>query len=338
MANRRIVLLPTNAIDAATELKVFDLCHPSNNSSKARVKLFACGAEDTTQIYRLEKYSFSQGGRYTEVSDLANEKYHYTGEGDPVKSIIIVNEQDRSDGYVIEDSTFDISNKYDVTFNLISKYYKDSISADEAEYTRRNNHSKSSEIRDNNFLTARDYHDALIETSDANWQFVPRIVLQGALERISDTVTEAGDQYYKITEERIISFLVQRVEKIVESFPSSLPIPMDYPEDIQKAMKHVMACQLLISLLPVQTYRKLVEQPPMAANFESYSTYRTQISSTVKERELLTEAAVNAGLGNGNAPPNKPVGKTAKKVVVPKKKVTVGKGAIDGFFKRQSKS
>lgn len=327
----RIILLPQNGNSTDLKIELFTLPHPSNNESKTSLKLFT----QNDKLYQIRNHQFSKSCQFKETENLANDQYHYTHDGSPLKSIFLVNEDDPSDGEIISNSALQISLFYDLAFSLIGVFYKDSKSASEEEYVKGKIDEGKTGKLDDRFLTVRDYHDLLVDSHDPNWNMIPLSLLEDRLTPISELTEEAGDKYFKITEDAIVNHLLNKVEKIVENFPKSLPIPMDYPEDIQNCLKYIMACNLLISMIPIHAYKKLVKSSKIEEYTQKYKKYREENDSVIKERKLLTENAMSVGIQTNESFEKKR--KVTKKTVVVKPKVSVGKGAIDGFFKRQKK-
>ena len=71
------------------------------------------------------------------------------------------------------------------------------------------------------------------------------------------------------------------------------------------------------------------------ASFIDLENYEITKESQNAEKELLMKSAVNVGLSS-NGSVSLSVKKVTKKVIQSKRpKVAIGKGAIDGFFKRK---
>ncbi|CCF58308.1 hypothetical protein KAFR_0E01540 [Kazachstania africana CBS 2517] len=345
--DKELFLLPE--LKSESRLQLFTLPNPSNIKSKETLLLFQTTDSVSSKdiIYRLQDHSFSKPCARKNSEELAKGTYHYTNESQPIKSMFLLNEDDRKDGYVLESSTFKHATIYDLTYSLIGFYFKNSVTEDEKDYIDCDIKSEESSESDR-YLTLRDYHDLLTDSHDKNWAFVSMESLETALVKICDTIEEAGDSYYKIRLHKIIGFLSSKVLKIVDNFPKSLNLPIDYPEDIKYCGKVVLACNLMISLIPKEAYRKLrqssentgstsedtdiLENISISGCFDKYNKYKKEIAAQVAEKELLTQTAMNVGLGSKSG--KQAIKKGIRKVTVAKKKVAVGKGAIDGFFKR----
>lgn len=327
---RRVLVLPST-IDS--DLKLIRLPHPSNNVSKEPIIIF----HHNDKCYRLNTHTFSKGSQYNQAKDLSTEKYHYTNEQNPLKSTFLTNKSDRMDGYILESGDFRYSTKYDLCFSLCGAYYSENITQSESDYL--NKYTGNSVEHDDRFLTVRDFQDLLIDKHDQQWAHVSVGVLESALTEISDSIEEAGDTYHKITIEKVVEWLTRKVSKIVDNFPQTLPMEKNMPADITSYARIVYSCNLLVSLIPQLVYRALITSKndtlDIAGAFTKYTEYIETTLQEEKEKEILLQAAVKTGLGNSET---KKLG--VKKVVISKritkvKKITVGKGAIDGFFKKK---
>ncbi|CCD24071.1 Rnh202p NDAI_0C04110 [Naumovozyma dairenensis CBS 421] len=348
---KHIVILPksiTQLNDAETEkdIEIFTLPHPTNNPTKSRIPIIQ--NITTNETFQLISHSFSKGSKYTHQFDLANGKYHYTNDDSPIKSTFLIDENDRSQGYIMESSYFQFSTKYDITYNLIGFLYrKTEVVENENDYVKalpsNDNENNMESITSDRFLTLRDFHDTLVDSHDKNWSKISLNVLENALNKICDCIQEAGDTYYKINPVKITEFLVRKVEKINDNFPKSIPIPYDYREDIKESMKTVLSCNLLISLIPKRVYDDLIQFHPdenstvqlsIKDAHASYIKYKEERRVTSREKEILLKSVTTVGLNNGTTTKGKIV---KKKTTIVKKKVAKGKGAIDGFFKAKKK-
>lgn len=329
-----IVILPSFIANKTDLLTIFSLPHPSNNRSKKRINLIG---STEGEIFQLKTHEFSKGCAYNTQSDLANEKYHYTTNEEPLKSTFLINEANRSDGHVMESGTFQIAAKYDIAFNLIGFYYKDSASEAEKEYEVELEVQSSPSEDQANCFTARDFHDQLIDCHDTQWSKICVKTLEAALMKIAEPIEEAGCIYFKLTQDRVTKYLAGKVSKMASNLPKSLPIAKDLPADIQKCARVVIATNLLVSLIPRLAYLKLKEFTPVPNEnlddikeaFHKYEKYKSSLKCSIAEKELLVNAAMTVGLPTGKV-------KVSAMKKVTKKTIKVRKqtGAIDGFFKQ----
>ncbi|EDO16363.1 hypothetical protein Kpol_1051p11 [Vanderwaltozyma polyspora DSM 70294] len=340
--NKDIIIIPSEVVALGEQLKVFTLPSPSNNSSKGRVELFQVS---NNLVYQIKNHSFSKGSKINNNDDMANDVYHYTRDNETLKSVILTNEQDRSEAYLRENGSFKFALKYDIVYNLIGFYYSESITESEKEYSNQvSSQSGKEQGKNDRFLTLRDYHDLLVDSNDSQWANISLEVLKIALEKISNTVEEAEDIYYKIDDNKILEFLAKIVSKIASNLPKSIPplLPNSAPEDIQNSMKIVLATNILISLVPKKAYLELIKFKgtdntiSIDTEVKKFNDYLESNELSIEEKKLLMQAAISVGMNNDSSSDGKDKNKTIKKPIVPKKpRVAVGRGAIDGFFKKK---
>lgn len=320
------MVLP-NTIEAPVE--IFELPHPSNNESKKPVKLFI----HNDSVYQLKVKEFSKGCDYNSSRDLVTDKYHYTTDSQTFKSAFLINEDNRKDGYTIEDGSIMYAEKYDLTFNICGYFYRNSIVENEGQVFSQPGVPPVVDT-DTNFYTSNDYQEKLMNNHDQNWGKVPLQIWESCISNISCTVEEAGDKYYRIEPQSINAWLFKKVIRIYNSFPASLDIPKSLPDNIALSLKCIMSCNLLVSLIPQPAYQNLILLETAELNikecFHAYDKYKNETVQSEKEKELLIKAAMSTGLPNGSNTVKK---QTVQKVKVAKPKVAKGKGRIDGFFK-----
>ncbi|CAI4058752.1 Rnh202p SKDI_04G4910 [Saccharomyces kudriavzevii IFO 1802] len=340
----RLLILPDEC-DASKNINTFTLPPSCNIASKPRLEIF----ENTDgKLYEIKCFQFGKGPSYSEEEDLANDKYHYTRENNPIKSALMVNTSDSADGYIFKSSKIYFCTLYDIAFSLIGFHYKNSISADEQDYVKSSNtdEEQTAERKEHErFLTLRDYHDLLTDNHDKNWNNISLGSLKCGLAKISETIEEAGDVYYKITPAMITQYLAGKVAKVIENFPPSIPTLKHAPVEITQCHKVVIAVNLLVSLIPKAAYHNLVEFSPtttdtffnlhIKASFTDLEKYETTNELKNAEKELLMKSATNIGLGS-NGSVSVAMKKVTKKIPQSNRtRVAIGKGAIDGFFKRK---
>lgn len=314
-----------------TSVEIFELPHPSNNESKKNLRLFTLD----DQVYQLKTKEFSKGCDYNKQKDLVSDKYHYTSDGQPFKSTFLIDENNRSDGFTMENGSILYSEKYDLTFSLCGYYYRKNVVPNEdATFTPSINGSINP---DKNFYTSSDYQERLISNHNENWAKTPSHIWEKALENISKIVEEAGEKYYCIDADKITEWLVRKVCRIINNFPASLKIPSTFPENISSAFKCIMSCNLLVSLIPQLAYQRLInyesEELNIKQHFEEYKKYKEESIKEDIQKEMAIKAAMSTGLPNMTNGIDKSKKKSIPKPKVVKPKVAKGKGRIDGFFK-----
>ncbi|CUS23704.1 LAQU0S11e02388g1_1 [Lachancea quebecensis] len=329
--HRRIIALPKEL--NCEELQIFELPHSTNINSKPRIKLFC--SDD--KIYQIKRQTFSKGCAYNKARDASSEKYHYTSDFKPLKSGILTNGDDRRDGWLLEDGSFEFSTKYDLCFSLCGALYSKVISQDENEYQQKPLQLSEFEL-ENRFLMTRDLHEALIDNHDKGWSNISTKILQKYLQQLCDKIEEGGDTYYKMVPSRMTKWLANKAVKVSKSLPASVPLPENLPKDILEQAKLVFACNILISLVPRPVYQNLLQysdgEVNIAKAFQDYHRYLLDESAKEKEQQLQINAAMKVGMGNGNT---KKKSTLTKRSAVAKKVTKVTKGAIDGFFSKKKR-
>ena len=348
MDNYKLLLIPPE-LDGATGYTHIQLPHPSRNSSK-QAKISLLLHSDNKQLFQFSPYEFK-----SEYLSAAKRTGPRKISGPPVedtaRSVFLVDPEQRTDGLVLQDASMSMLLPYDLAFSIMSAYYvSDAPAAKESEYTAMTGAKASSGT--DRFLSARDYQDMLIESDDSAWAKIPLSLLEEKLGTVCETVEEAGDTYYKLTAASIGQYLVKhKIQAMLESFPASVPVPFQWPEEVKQSMRVVRCCQLLISLLPKGVYNILIndnaaqlslgeKSMSVVGCFGAVQKYQKDNMLGEQERKLLAESAMQIGMSNGPAPPknqNNRIGKPKPKPIVPKKRVAVGRGAIDGFFKKKGK-
>lgn len=326
---KSIILLPKNI---SSDLEIFQIPHPSNNQSKAPLQVFV----HDKNIYQIKVQKFSQGCSYEKSKNDFNQTYSYNLEGQPFKSSFLVDELNRDHCYVMEDGEIKYSLKYDLTFSLCGYHYCKNITKSEDDYDE---HFKVPTEYPSNFLRIRDLQDHLVDNHSSAWSKIPIELLEFSLKNISECIEEDGDKYFKITCDKITLWLVKKVRKIMCNFPKSLPLPNNLPYDISEYAKIVYSCNLIISLIPQLAYHNLINYDDKEFDiknaFKELNEYQIKVKQIEKEREIISRAAATAGLSSNLNTVNH--GYRVKKSPKHKgQKVAVGKGAIDGFFKKKT--
>lgn len=353
MDNYKLLLVPPE-LEGTADYTHLQLPHPSRNTSKTAT-LSLLLPQDKKKLFQFAPYEFK-----SEYLCAAKRTGPRKISGPPVedtaRSVFLVDPTDRRDGMVLQDASLKMLLPYDVAFSVISAYCaRDEPVKNESEYaTVAPSSAKAlSGNGPDRFLTARDYQDMLIESDHQDWSKVPLDLLEEKLRALCETVQEGGDDYYKLTPVSIAAYLAQRkVQSMLAQFPGSVPVPFQWPEDVKQSMRVVRCCQLLVSLLPKRAYNVLISDDTtqlsmgeststVAGCFEAVRNYQKEHALGEQERKLLAESAMQVGRMNG-APSGKSPNNISKvkikgKPLVPKKRVAVGRGAIDGFFKKKAK-
>lgn len=330
-----ICLLPSE-IKLLSEAYFFELPASSNNESSSTTKLLKYG----TEIYQVTDYCFGKGRKYEKVKDEINDRYHYDEEGKPLRSAIHVNSEDKTNYTVLPNANIKYFSKYDLTYNLIGFKFKDCVTGKESEYFKPT-HKETTKKDDDRYLTLRDHQDMLIDNGHENWSQIPSPTLEHCLSNISDQIEEAGDKYYKITLDKILNYLKLRIVNIVENFPNSISVPPSLDKNDLNAFKIFIASNILVSLVPKIIFVSLqdddipIEKYDISVKqaFHDIEVFYKTSTNKDAEQKILLEAATKVGMPGDSGP--RQMDKKPKKVVPKKPKVAVGRGAIDGFFKKK---
>ncbi|VEU21848.1 DEKNAAC102875 [Brettanomyces naardenensis] len=169
------------------------------------------------------------------------------------------------------------------------------------------------------------------------------ISFKGSLERICDTVEEGGETFHKVSKSKVIEYLKQRVTKIVGNFPASVGSQvtrkltgnvssgsLDLTDDIIRLSRTRSAINLLSSYVDDYYLRLLLKE----YDFRTLDSYMEQLAR-IEEMNKVAEdnlQVLNERMNESGGKKRKPVGKKQKVV----KRVAVGKGALDMFFKPRS--
>lgn len=331
-----IYFLPSG-IQLEKNPRIITLKNPSNTAEKSHITLVT----DLKEIYQVNNYKFGKGRKFESTKDDINDRYHYDEQGKPLRSAIMVSDDDKTNYNVLPSSTIKLLTKYDLAYSLIGYKFRESTAASEKEYVKEAINTTT--IKDDGkYLTLRDYADHLVDTCDKNWEYIPMDILTISLSKISETIEEAGDTYYKVTIESVLDFLSKKVIKLVQNFPKSITIPNDLDDKMKINFKVFMSVNIFISLIPKCVYQKLRScetkledlDTTISKAFKEYETHFKASFTSKSEEAFLLQSATNVGLERGDGPV-KDAKKSKSKPVVKKPKVAVGRGAIDGFFKKK---
>ena len=281
--DKHLVVLPKGI---HLNVEIFELPHPSNNISKKPLNILVHDG----QIYQLKTKQFSKGSEYHKQKDLVTDRYHYTSDSQPFKSTFLINTDCRKDGYVLEDSKITYSEKYDLTFSICGYFYRSNTVANEESVFSAVNKTNGKIEPEVNFYSASDYQERFVDTFAVNFSKIPLELFEAALSKISLTVEEAGDKYYKINEGLITEWLVKKVTKLKDNFPESLQISSALPDEVRENLKTIMSCNLLVSLIPQLAYQQLINHQSSVANvknaFSSYDEYKNKTQQAVSYTHL----------------------------------------------------
>ncbi|WEJ95332.1 hypothetical protein PSN45_002847 [Yamadazyma tenuis] len=220
------------------------------------------------------------------------------------KSIIFENETDQ-DGIVVESPEIIMATKFNVVYLLISTLY---------------NQSSSSYISLENFI---DNHEWIGN--------VPEALVEDALEKICDKITENGEFFYKVNQEKTKEFIKSKIESVKQQLSSSklmTQIKMSLYVDTETEIPMGMEDQEILYLANEMISSHLSISLELH-DFEDLLKYKKGIQARLTAKSMVMEAQK----------PTKHQPKTGKaakgKVKKPVVKVAKGKGALDMLFKKR---
>lgn len=311
LSTARVVLLPDVEADS---MKLVDLPHPRTNQQHHFILV-------NHEIYELNEIDNDN------PHDKANHLRAVTKtDNKPVRSLILENSNCSSSGLVLEESNIIISTKFNFTYVLIS-YFTNQIERGK-EFKR--------------YQSFEDLTDVLEEEIPVVLQ-IPEVLVREALDKISDSIDENGDKFYRYSEEKTYEFLKSKVEAISGSFPrsveSKLVHPTLYPANIEDAIPQDINFLALnkssIHLLSSYLHPKVESKLTSFYNFEALATYIDKVASERTKKKAAEDQIQNLNIINAqnkrtlgkqdNGARKKP---TAAKKVAPK----ISKGPLDGFF------
>lgn len=263
---------------------------------------------------------------------LANEKKRpvIPHSGESVKSFIF---ESTTNGCVIQSPNLIVSSKFNLVYYLISIMH--------------NNNSFSKR-----FITIEDFLDSISSIFENNeWvNAILMLMYTSALSKICETIEENDEMFYKYSNDKVVEYLNNKVTQLVTYLSANSDLSIMYkikqelydpisegsneiPLDILQlsVAKHSidMICG---SYTPVEVRDQVLNNG--SYDFEKLKTFLKNIQIKRKELELV-ESNMNEVVETTTKVEVKK--NDSKKKVVKKKqvkKVAVGKGALDGFFKK----
>ncbi|RLV90159.1 hypothetical protein JA1_004757 [Spathaspora sp. JA1] len=299
----KVILLPETA--SPTEFKLIQL-PISNNLNQTKSYLYE---PISTTIYELNQI------RSIESAKLKS--------GDAVKSFII--ESGNSDGAIIQSPRTIISSKFNLCYLLISSLY--------------------GQKNDTRFITIDDFMDRL------TWsQNLPESVLISALEKVCEELNNDDVTFYKFSIEKsllfinekilaLVDFIANQPNSIIDKIKAELTDPTnttteEIPQDILNQLILQYAIDYVCSTYIEDSNFKQDLINKFEYKFDQVEKYLVEIREKQKSLALVEanmNEVINSTIKNRNKEKEQ-VKKSTKKIQV--KKVAVGKGALDGFFKR----
>lgn len=207
------------------------------------------------------------------------------------------------------------------------------------------------------FITIEDFIDTLSGLYEDLWvQELPQSLYSDCLPLVCDTIVENGETFYKFSMPVTLTFLKSKVAKLVEHFlssdlklaPGGQPQFLQHiksklyernqdqtsiPEDILRLAveKHVVDLILGSYCLPSVLDEYLKTQ---ASDFSKYDLHLKELEQKKKDLAMVEQNMNDIAESSAKASANSKSKKKPDPKKKPVKKVAVGKGALDGFFKK----
>lgn len=247
-----------------------------------------------------------------------------------VKSFVFESEEN---GCVVQSPNLIVSTKFNLVYYLMSVMYKNDS------FGKR-------------FITFEDFSDTISSIFEYNaWvSAIPMKMYKSALAEICETIEENDETFYKYSNAKVIEYLNRKVSQLLAYISSQSDLSInhkikqelyrpisegdnDIPPDILQLSIIMHSIDLICgSYTPIEIRNQVMTDG--GYEFDKLNKYLNDIRVQSKELELV-ESNMNAVVETTTKV--EPKKKDTKKKVIRKKeikKVAVGKGALDGFFKK----
>lgn len=245
--------------------------------------------------------------------------------GTAVKSLILESDDN---GSVIQSPNLLVSTPFNIIY-----YFIDVMFAYEDKFNAR-------------FSTYDDFTDAFIELIDdpSNTQWVNKTDLSSALKSICETLNENGQKFYKFSVDKVLKHLNDKINKVYaflmnEGSTNSIrnKIKQDLYDESDKIPTDILQLNTLKYAIDMvfESYfsSDKLKQKFIAFNQIDFAKLEDYTKDLAKRKKDISIVELNMTMVAKSSVAAK---KTTKKVSVKKKvtKVAIGKGALDGFFKK----
>jgi len=190
------------------------------------------------------------------------------------------------------------------------------------------------------------YDDLLekLEDSESIRELIKlKIPFEDSLKLICETVKENDETFYKVSIEKITKFLTDRVERIVGNFPETLNLHIQrhlgasMQQDqllLTKEVARLSKVKTAINLLSSYVDSFYLDVLRKSYNFNDLDEYLKQYRKVEESNRIAEEnlRALNQKITSASKSKKR---KHPAKKLKPVKKVEIGRGALDMFFKRK---
>ncbi|ODV58267.1 Rnh202p ASCRUDRAFT_77974 [Ascoidea rubescens DSM 1968] len=361
----RVVILPTGDVLDDSRKKIIVQLPSPRNFSLAVLHLLVGGISGGVSggkealgacLYEIRKIS----GSNPHLSSINRVE---TKNSKAVKSLLVEHSKKSGDnGLILEDPLVYIATPCNIVYLLISFFVVD---AKEDDGSRRNREQAR-------YLTIEDILDSLEaligKFSDKwsdNFNLIPKSMIIQKLDKICDQIAENEQSYYKFSIVKTLKYLQAKIENFVEvnNFPVSILNSIiykkyysnkgendvnedskEYENGIPNDILNIIKTKYAINIFQAYLNNKLVDQlisKYYEKDFVKLDEY-SRLLEQEKSKKLIAQKNINElndSLSNDiksfnkNNNKNNNKAKTTKKTATTKK-VQVGKGALDFFFKK----
>ncbi|KAK6463574.1 ribonuclease H2, subunit B [Scheffersomyces coipomensis] len=319
----RIILFPNEAQDQNQSFKVIRLPIAKNLSETKPYLLTDDNIYELNEIKGVNPY------------DGNKENLPFLKNGDPVKSYIFENGDEQ--GGILQSSSLIVSNKFNVIYLLLSIILKY-----ESSFTK-------------NYITIHDFIDKVSSLfPDIPFESIPIRLYTNALLLISEEIEENDEFFYKFDKSKALEYINNKVKALHEYISNDKSSTSIVTHLKGKLFDHnnALPIQNIINLLSLhyaidfiidsylndekdQFKQTLIDQ--FKYDFKPLNDYLQTLSSNQKNLKVIEDNLQSIVQSTHNASTNtKKPATTAASKKKPVKKVAIGKGALDGFFKRAS--
>lgn len=235
-----------------------------------------------------------------------------------IRSLILENHDNGKGGIVLEQEEVYLSKKFNFVYCFISYFW------------------------DKNFERFKTIEDLIDLINEKYPSEIPEAIISKSLRLISEVIVEGDEEFFKITKDKILEFLKNKVELISNGFPESIynqlikPIinPIDInseiPEDISKLSKLKYSIYLISSYLNNEVQDFLFNE----YKFSELDEYINKLEEEKRSKKLAAEQINELNSINSNN--KRSLDKAVKKGPIKKKPtVKLRSGPLDGFFKKK---
>lgn len=314
-SDTKVILLPK---ESSNQLS-FKILKLPLDSKGVLVKSFLLGGNELFELLEVKG-----------VNSFSNKNTVLLKNGTSVKSFVFEGDGN-SHSLILQSPNVLVATKFNLVFLLILIMYKNDS------FNKR-------------FITLEDFIDSITEIyEDKTWVYeIPKELFATALRLICELIEENGEEFFKFSIQKTIAFLTSKVESLtqfIKSKPNSIIMKIRaelidptntepiIPENILdiSILKHALylICNSYIT-------EDIIEDLKSLKNYLFKELDDYMKSMNIKKKEIETvESGMNEIASTSSKVRNKKkveIKKKATKKTV--KKVAVGKGALDGFFKK----